>query len=126
MASTPTSTRPRVFIVQEGVHDYSQAMKYGEIDFLMTDEISVAPVGISPRNSAILQGLCAKLTSYVPGIDFVLLTGSPIAIVWTAFALRHRFGSLVEHRFLKWDAQQRDYIPFVVSARALYRGADGG
>lgn len=111
----------RVFVVQEGTHDYSSAYKHGDIDILANGEISSVPLNISPQNLAIVERISAKLHEYIPGRDFILLTGSPIAIAWVVLLLSHKFGRQATHKFLKWDNFRRDYVPYVVSLLDLER-----
>src|SRR5262245_13619177 len=125
----PASTA-KVFVVQEGNKDYSTGYKFGELDVLATGEIQPVPLTVSPQNFAIVERMSAKLRDYIPGRDYILLMGSPIAMVWVSMLLIDRFGRAATHKFLKWDNFSREYAPYVVSLPDLdhmeQRGAVNG
>jgi hypothetical protein len=114
---TVALARPTVFVVQEGPHDYGPALDYGELDILFKGEITSAPVGVSPRNQGLLAEVYGRLASYIPGHDYVLLAGSPVAIAWVCFLLGERHPQAC-HNFLKWDTQLRRYLPYVIDRTA--------
>lgn len=103
--------KSRVFVVQEGAHDYSAAEEFGELQFLSSAEITSTDIQVSERNRGIIDEMRRRLrASYIPGNDYVLLTGSPVAIAWVVMLLATFDAPF--HRVLKWDAQQRAYLPY--------------
>lgn len=109
-------TKPKVFIVQEGPHDYTPALEFGELDFLATREITAVPMAISQSNRSEILEVKRKLAEYVPGFDYILLAGSPIMIACVVFILSKMRG---EHLFLKWDNYKQGYLPYKLNAAEL-------
>lgn len=99
-----------VFITQDGPFDYSPAQEYGDIVFLTDREIT--PLSNQPTNKRIVEDIVRIVgESYIPGRDWILPAGSPIAI---AHALRAMFKKVGPHQFLKWDAQRRRYLEYTI------------
>lgn len=116
MTKETNKPRPVVYIVQEGNHDYTPAMEYGDLEILSEHEITPMPLNVSATNRNTVVGIRNKLSGYVPGHDYLLLVGSPIAIAW-AVAIVAPKGSI--HKMLKWDNQDRRYKPYEVGPGVL-------
>lgn len=82
-------TRPRVFITQENDRqNYVPAEKFGEVVFLTRREVS--PIKNSLTNTAIVDELRRKLADFLPDIDFLAPSGSPIVTGIAFMLLRER------------------------------------
>lgn len=102
--------RPRVFVTQEGPHDYMPAQRFGDVVFMSHDEIS--PFAESRRNAEIVEQLRLSMVDYIPGYDYILPSGSPVTIAHV-FMLASRSGD--SHRVLKWDNRAHAYNEFSVN-----------
>lgn len=102
--------QPRVFVTQEGPHDYTPAQRFGDVQFMTRDEIS--PIATSLRNEETVKQLRLAMVDYRPGIDLILPAGSPVTIAYV-FVLASRLGDT--HRVLKWDNRSHMYQEFAVT-----------
>jgi hypothetical protein len=109
----------RVYVVQELQHDYSKAEQFGELIFLSSREITPTAMGVSPANRAIIDDIKRNLHDYMPGKDYLLLAGSPIAIAWTIYLAFQR-GK--QHLALKWDNQGREYVRYHIDPSQVWEG----
>lgn len=100
----------KVFVVQEGPFDYTSAEDYGELVFCSYKELT--PTRGGQYNESIIQGIKKAMANYVAGYDYILLSGSPVAIAHclaAAFAAKRG-----EHLLLKWDNQKNAYMLYRV------------
>lgn len=102
-----SARRPLVFVTQEGPFNYQPAEDFGELTFLSVKEIT--PNKGSPRNEAIVGDIQNQMQHYIPGVDYILLSGSPIAMAYT---LREAFRKGPTHNLLKWDGQAGTYFEY--------------
>jgi len=100
----------KVFITQEGNHNYTEAQEFGEVEFLTSDEFS--PIPTSGKNKNILREIKAKMSTYIPGVDYIMPSGSPI-VIGIAFMIAREKGTAV--KILKWDNQRRKYSGITVN-----------
>jgi len=89
--------------------DYTQADQFGEVEFL--SDADITPFAMSRRNEVVLSGMRKGLSDYVPGTDFLVLTGSPLNIL-AAGAMISKIGS--KHNVLKWDRMNNRYVPVTI------------
>jgi len=99
----------KVFITQEGNHNYTEAQEFGEVIFLTSSEFS--PIPTSLKNSDIIKEIRKNMSDYIPGIDYIMPSGSPIAIGVTFMIAREK-GATVN--ILKWDNHYRRYNSIIV------------
>lgn len=99
----------RVFVTQEMPFNYNPAEEFGEVVFCSMDDIR--PTSGSMRNERIAAGVAAVLSDYVPGVDYLLPSGSPLTLMVVVAALTARVGNGVTHHVLKWDSQRGRYWP---------------
>lgn len=96
---------PTVWVIQEQPkHNVAPAMEFGEI-------VTVLPPG--DNNFSVqdtLARLRGKLDRFQEHEDWLLLTGDPIAIGLATMVVGEFSREL---RFLKWDRQERKYLPIV-------------
>ncbi len=104
---------PRVFIAQEGPFDYSTAQRYGEVVFCSVQEITPA-VGRGRLNEVIVNGIYEAMKDYEPGEDYILASGSPIAIAHCLSVAYNKSKIKQLHKLLKWDAQRNTYLVYEV------------
>lgn len=104
------NNNPVVFVTQETNHNFTKAERYGEVVFLTSKEFSRS--SNSKRNDEIIEEMRHGLRNFRPGVDFLLPSGSPIAI-GVAFALIC-LGCL-DHpkkiQVLQWDNREYNYYP---------------
>lgn len=96
--------KPRVFVVQEQPKfDYSDAERFGELHFLTNKEYN--GFRNSARNRQATDDIAAGLEDFDPDTDFLLLTGSPVAMGF-AFAVALTSAALQGHgrlNLLQWN-----------------------
>jgi len=110
--------RPRVFVTHATPNlkaSLAKAEKYGDVVFLETREYMTEPA-IAGHNEVVLRQLANNLVDYVPGVDFILTSGSPILILATGLNLARFKG--VSHKILKWNSRDRDYELAILEAAA--------
>lgn len=96
-----------VFVIQDdGRKNLSPALEFGEVKVLSTRDVS-----LYADNTRVFHALRAKLVLFNPGKDYLLLTGDPI-LIGMAMAIVMRDHQ--ECRCLKWDRQERRYIPILI------------
>lgn len=97
------ASRSRVYVIQEQPrHNLAPAMDFGQI-------ITLLPPGDANFSvQSTLEELKDGLSEFDNDSDWLLLTGDPIAI-----GLATMLVSQVGHEigFLKWDKQERRYLP---------------
>lgn len=100
----------KVFVTQYSPRlDFSKLNEYGEVIFLTKNEFRPDP---TPPiiNQTTAHEIARNMFSYIPGIDFIVTTGSALPNVYV--------GSILEkgliHHFLKWDARQGEYKLFKI------------
>jgi hypothetical protein len=103
--------QPIVFITQYIKNlKFSDAERFGQVRFLTDQEYRPCPaIGV---NEKITLEIKKNISYYLPGTDYILLTGSSIPnfIVGTYLM---KFGELT-HNILKWDNRQHRYEVFSV------------
>jgi hypothetical protein len=103
--------RPKVFVTQYSKRlNFAEAEHYGEPVFLTQEEFrpNPAPPGV---NDDIVSEIERKMQDYVPGYDYIVLTGSsiPNLIVGNLIA-----GLEAPHKLLKWSNRLHGYELFIV------------
>lgn len=101
----------KVFVTQYSQHlRYADAAEFGEVVFLTQKEFrpQPAPPGI---NNVIIDEIFDEMESYVPGIDFILLTGSAIPNLIVGGVVGVHEGP---HNLLKWSNQLKKYELFIL------------
>lgn len=100
---------PRVFVTQEIPVDFSPAEVFGDVVFCSRHEITPTKGGFI--NQSTIAGIKSTMVEYIPGEDYILLSGSPIAI---AHCLMAAFKRGPTHNLLKWDGQRGAYMHYEV------------
>jgi hypothetical protein len=72
----------------------------------LTDKEYKAHPTIDSLNNEIVNEMSKNLEEYRPGLDYILLTGSPMASVLVGFLLWDVFGI---HKLLKWNNLTKTY-----------------
>lgn len=99
-----TNRRPKVWVIQESrTANYSDAERYGEIQFITSDEFK--PVAGSKINDQIIADIKAAAYQAEPQ-DFLILTGNPMIIGFAFAQFRARVDML---NLLHWDRMQSKY-----------------
>ena len=109
-----SESRPRVFLTQDASHNYSAAEKFGDIVIVSTTEL--VPWSASFSNQKVITGMFDVLRDYRPGVDYILPSGSPLAIITVAHMISNRGD---RHLYLKWDARANEYFIYNVEMSTL-------
>lgn len=102
--------KPKVWVIQEGNNDYATAEKFGEVHFITRADLR--SVAASSVNEQAVADVAKFLEEYRPEIDYIVPVGNPMMIIYVAM-LVHKASP--EHRYLKWDGRQADYIVFKIT-----------
>ena len=105
-----THAQPKVWVIQEGNNDYATAEKFGEVHFITRADLR--SVAASSVNEQAVADVAKFLEEYRPEIDYIVPVGNPMMIIYVAM-LVHKASP--EHRYLKWDGRQADYIVFKIT-----------
>ena len=101
----------RVFVIQDnGTLNLSDAKRYGELTPLI--ERDAFPDDADERIKAIHDIMCARLRTFNPVHDFVLLVGAPEAIAMAFLILGADHDTI---KTLKWDRENRGYYPITLA-----------
>lgn len=107
-----------VYVTQENSRlNYSDAERFGEIEFLTDREYN--PIPGSKRNARTMTDIYTGLSGFDPTKDHLLLSGDPIimALAVNVVAEKSRRNAGPYHgkiSVLKWDGQKRRYNPIVL------------
>jgi len=108
---TMNSNRPRVFVTQEQSHiNYEQAESFGDVVFV--SESDIPTVSSSLRCANAIQRMTTIMDTYIPNVDFILPSGSPINIA-AVMMLAGRSGDT--HNILKWENRSCSYTRVALS-----------
>jgi len=99
-----------VYITQNNRKNYSSAHSFGEPTFITSNEYD--SIGNSNVNDEIMSEIRDMVANYDNSRDYILLSGDPIVIALVVHAALSRHESI---RVLKWDAQERIYIPITLT-----------
>jgi hypothetical protein len=102
----------KVYIAQEGPFDYVSAEGYGDLEFCSVNEITAHSGG--RLNDNIISGIRLSMADYIPGHDYILLSGSPVAIAHCLSVAFNKSNKVKGHQLLKWDAQRGTYLKYIV------------
>ena len=102
--------RPRVYVVEQQPFDYAPASAYGDILFMDVQKLAPdAPGAGDGFNSRVLQQIRRELSQYVPGIDFLIPTGSPVKLLAVGAVLKEKAPN---HNVLGWDGRTQRYLHY--------------
>ncbi len=101
----------KVFVTQYARRiDFTELNKYGEVVFLTKDEYMPEPVP-AEINQAVKSEIETKMKEYLPGVDYIVTTGSAlpnliVGGILTEIAIN---GIKRQHRILKWSNRDAKY-----------------
>jgi hypothetical protein len=102
----------KVYIIEQQPFDYTPATMYGELQFLKAARLAPhAPNAPNTWNRSVINELSTELNAYMPGVDYIIPTGSPVRMMLAGMVLAHKGR---QHKFLKWDTRSRRYLEFVI------------
>jgi hypothetical protein len=111
-------TKPKVWVIKEQVRrsdngasamDYTPAMVFGELEFITEFDLPLhAQSTVATQWS---KAVTAFLVSYDPAEDFIILTGSPLAIFLVGIIVG-RAAQSASPKILVWRREQGRYIEF--------------
>jgi hypothetical protein len=102
--------RPIVWVTHEKKgFSYAEALQFGDVEFLVPSGQEFMPMPTSgDTNQAIEDGVWKRLEEeYMPGYDYVLLSGSPIVIFLVGQACPAPEGE--SQKVLRWNGRTRSY-----------------
>lgn len=110
------NANPRCFVTQYVTNlNYEEAAKWGEVIFCTAKEFRPEP---APKeiNKSIQNEIVTRMKDYIPGIDFIITTGSaiPNVIVGGVISGYAINGVLVGHKILKWNNRKNSYELFIL------------
>lgn len=101
----------RIYITQElSSLNYSHAEQFGELIPLTRDDLS--SVRDSLVNAKIAADVHAKLAGFVPELDYILFSGSPMVSALVFLELGKRFNQV---RVLRWSNRDQCYAPVTIT-----------
>lgn len=102
-----------VYITQETQHDFSEAEKFGGVEFLTAKDLNNNRN--SPHNEALMADIAHRLRRFDPEQDYIVIAGSPYvsALVFLLLGLRRERAI----RILRWDNRDLKYIPLYLELR---------
>lgn len=101
----------KVFVTQHSPHlRFAEANEYGEVVFLTDKEYMPQPAP-ERANHAIKAEIVNKMKEYIPGTDYIVVTGSAIPNLIVGAIIGTMNGP---HRVLKWSNRMRGYELFLV------------
>ena len=84
--------------------DYDKAAHFGDVIFCTQQEHRPEPA--PPEiNSGVYHDIKKKMAEYLPGVDYILLTGSAIPNLMAGSLLQKG----VAHNILKWSNRDKEY-----------------
>lgn len=101
------ANRRKVFVTQYNpTFTYEKAEEYGDLVFLTNDELLSDPC---PKDSNLETMIVINeaLSEYTPGVDYILLSGSPSVSFLVGMLLWDRSE---EHLILKWSKRDKWYV----------------
>jgi hypothetical protein len=104
--------RTRVYVTYESDKmNYSPAEKYGDVHFVTGTDLS--PMKNSHRNKEIEKDFKYFCTDYMPGSDYLVLTGSTVFVAWFMMKLYQACPNK-PHKILRWDNISRSYQVYTI------------
>lgn len=108
---------PDVFVVEQAEFDYSPARVFGRrIVPIVADSLS--PNAEASWHIRTIQQMRQCLSTYIPGLDYVIPTGRPVRMMLAAMVMRER-GDV--HKLLGWDNKQQRYFEYILDLRVPTR-----
>ncbi len=104
-----------VYVTQEGKHNYTPALKFGSIEFITHRDFNTLNV-TSPSNQEVIERLEGIVDKFNPKKDYILFSGDPVVIAIVFLKIISKHGTI---NALKYDREQRAYIPFSLDYRAI-------
>lgn len=104
----------KVYITQDNKKNYAPAYHFGEPLFITSLEYSA--IKNSDSNLQIHANIAKAIESFNPDEDYVLLSGDPVVIALVLHEALTEYGYV---RILKWQSQDRMYIPITLSNQGI-------
>lgn len=104
-------TAPKVFVTQfTKRQNFTELNEYGEVVFLTDKEYRPEP-NLPTHNEAIRIEIKSKMTDYVPGLDYIVTTGSAIPNILAGMMIARQPGP---HNVLKFNNMTKRFELFKV------------
>jgi hypothetical protein len=97
--------------------NYSPAQEYGELVFIThQDLVPSLDMQYDPTretNSRVMSEIMLSLSEYIPGHDYLMMTGNPVVVLAIGKHLA-QWGGNVKHKILKWNNRMLKYDIYVI------------
>lgn len=105
---------PIVWVIEQAAFDYSPAYVYGkDIRPIVADRLTPSAPDSTWHAKTISQ-MRRAFADYIPDLDFVIPTGSPVRMMLAAMVMKER-GDV--HNILGWDAKTARYMLYTLDLR---------
>lgn len=112
MNSQPAA-QPTVYVIEQQAYDYTSAEVFGQLHFIEAKPLAPQSPGAPDTwNRNVVHQIRNALQDYVPGLDFVIPTGSPSRMLLAGMLLTEK-GK--RHKILKWDGRTQRYLQYDVT-----------
>lgn len=113
MEEPELKSRPRVFVIHQQPLDFTPAAVFGDVQFMNSVRLAPAPPpgAVDVHNKGVLAAIRKDLAGYIPGLDYIVPTGSPIKIILVGMVLKEKGPS---HKVLGWDAKSQRYMEYIL------------
>jgi len=102
----------KVFVTQYSPRlQFVEAEDFGEVQFLTDKEYRPEPVPPTVNQTTNKMIMRKLVSEYIPGEDYILLTGSSIPNVVAGMAIAKMPGP---HRLLKWSNRMKKYELYII------------
>lgn len=107
---------PIVWVIEKMPHDYTPARVYAEdIRQIVADKL-VPNAPDDSWNADAVRQLRRAFADYIPGLDYIIPTGSPVRMLTTGLLLKE-LGDV--HNFLGYDARTNRYLLYRIDLRRV-------
>lgn len=107
MLKKTTTTKPKVYVVQETRYNVAAAEQFGELHLVLTEQEEVTLFNVQRLTTKIRHQL-----RWMTSQDYLVLVGNPVAIGLTMAIAAELTGG--KFFVLKWDGQETRYLKLQV------------
>lgn len=104
---------PKVWVTQETSHNFADAERYGEIEFITREDLNNTRNSL--HNEAVLDSIKLKLRNFNESEDWIVIAGSPY-VAAAVFMMLGKAG-VRDARILRWDRRDYVYAPMYLQMR---------
>lgn len=105
----------KVYVTQESSYNFSKAEMYGEIVFIVRDDLHNTQGSL--HNEQVMREIGRKLSDFDENEDWLVIAGSPyIAAIVFMFLGKRGVKNL---NLLRWDNRDYMYLPMKINLRGV-------